>query len=42
MPNHRNKEPKFLSNWKASMIQGAKQLPKEGDIIISLYPEKSP
>lgn len=34
MPNHRSKEPKFLSNWKASMIQGAKQLPKEGDIIV--------
>lgn len=34
MPNHRSKEPKFVSNWKASMIQGAKQLPKEGDIIV--------
>lgn len=25
---------KFLSNWKASMIQGAKQLEKSGDILV--------
>lgn len=25
---------KFLSNWKASMIQGAKQLQKTGDILV--------
>lgn len=25
---------KFLSNWKASMIQGAKQLPKEGELLV--------
>lgn len=25
---------KFLSNWKAIMLQGAKQLPKEGDFLV--------
>lgn len=25
---------KFLSNWKAIMLQGAKQLPKEGDLLV--------
>lgn len=34
LPNHRPKEPRFLSNWKSSMIQGAKQLPKEGDLLV--------
>lgn len=25
---------KFLSNWKANMLQGVKQLPKEGDLLV--------
>lgn len=25
---------KFLSNWKAIMLQGAKQLPKDGDLLV--------
>ena len=34
LPFHRSNEPRFLSNWKSSMIQGIKQLPKEGDVLI--------
>lgn len=34
LPNHRSREPRFLSNWKSIMLQGAKQLPKEGDILV--------
>ena len=34
MPFHRAKEPKFLSNWKSIMLQGAKQLPKEGELLV--------
>lgn len=34
LPHHRSKEPKFLSNWKSIMIQGAKQLPKEDDLLV--------
>ena len=34
IPNHRVREPKFLSNWRSTMIQGAKQLPKEGDLLV--------
>lgn len=34
LPNHRSKEPRFLSNWKSTMLQGSKQLPKEGDFCI--------
>jgi DNA primase len=33
-PNHKSKEPKFISNWKSVLIQGAKQLPKEGDLLV--------
>jgi hypothetical protein len=33
-PNHRSREPKFLSNWKSILLQGSKQLPKEGDILV--------
>ena len=29
-----NKEPRFLSNWKSYMLQGSKQLPKEGDLLV--------
>ena len=28
------KSYKFLSNWKSFMLQGAKQLPKEGDLLV--------
>lgn len=34
LPLHRSKEPRFLSNWKSELIQGAKQLPKEGDLLV--------
>lgn len=34
MPNHRMREPKFLSNWKSTMLQGSKQLPKIGDLLV--------
>lgn len=35
LPNHRSKEPRFLSNWKSTMIQGSQQLPKEGgDLLV--------
>ena len=34
MPKHRSKEPKFLSNWKKIMLQGIKQLPKDGDLLV--------
>lgn len=34
LPFHRSKEPRFLSNWKSIMLQGAKQLPKEGDVLV--------
>lgn len=34
MPFHRAKDPKFLSNWKSTMLQGAKQLPKEGKLLV--------
>lgn len=34
LPYHRSKEPRFLSNWKSILLQGAKQLPKEGDILV--------
>ena len=32
MPTKRNY--RFLSNWSSTMVQGAKQLPKEGDFIV--------
>lgn len=34
LPKHRSKEPRFLSNWKSIMLQGAKQLPKSGDLLV--------
>lgn len=34
LPKHRSREPRFLSNWRATMLQGAKQLPKEGDLLV--------
>lgn len=34
LPKHRSREPRFLSNWKSTLIQGAKQLPKEGDLLV--------
>ena len=34
LPNHRNSEPRFLSNWKKTMLQGSKQLPKDGDLLV--------
>ena len=34
LPKHRQREPRFLSNWKSTMLQGAKQLPKEGDLLV--------
>ena len=34
LPNHRNKEPKFISNWKKTMLQGSQQLPKEGELLV--------
>jgi DNA primase len=34
LPKHRKKEPKFLSNWRATMLQGAKQLPSSGDTLV--------
>lgn len=34
MPKHRRKEPRFLSNWKSVMLQGAKQLPEGGDLLV--------
>lgn len=34
LPNHRSKEPRFLSNWKKTMLQGAKQLPKEDKLLV--------
>lgn len=33
-PQHRSKEPKFLSNWKAHMMQGAQQLPQTADCLV--------
>lgn len=33
-PHHRSKDPKFISNWKKSMLQGSKQLAKTGDILV--------
>lgn len=30
----RNRDLRFLSNWKSYMIQGSKQLPKEGDLLV--------
>lgn len=34
LPQHRSREPKFLSNWKSNMIQGLSQLPKTGDYLV--------
>lgn len=34
LPKHRKREPKFLSNWRATMLQGAKQLPTSGDVLV--------
>ena len=34
MPKHRRRDPKFISNWKSTMIQGSKQLPKTGDMCV--------
>lgn len=34
LPNHRKCEPRFLSNWKSIMLQGVKQLPKEGNLLV--------
>lgn len=34
LPKHRSREPRFLSNWRSTMLQGAKQLPKEGDLLV--------
>lgn len=34
MPNHRLNEPKFVSNWKKTMLQGSQQLCKEGEIVV--------
>lgn len=34
LPKHRSREPRFLSNWKSIMLQGVKQLPKEGNVLV--------
>lgn len=34
MPNHKSNYPKFVSNWKKTMLQGSQQLCKEGDVIV--------
>lgn len=34
LPFHRKREPRFLSNWKSVMLQGAKQLPESGDVLV--------
>lgn len=34
LPKHRRNEPRFLSNWKSILLQGSKQLPKEGDTLV--------
>lgn len=31
---------KFISNWKSFMLQGAKQLPKEGDLLVVTKSQK--
>lgn len=33
-PIHRKYDPRFLSNWKSFLLQGSKQLPKEGDTLV--------
>lgn len=33
-PKNRSREPRFLSNWKSVMLQGGKQLPKSGDVLV--------
>ena len=39
-PKNRSKEPRFLSNWKSTMLQGAKQLPKNGDLLVITKSQK--
>ena len=34
LPNHKVNEPKFINNWKKTMLQGSKQLPKEGELLV--------
>lgn len=34
IPKHRKNEPRFISNWKSIMLQGIKQIPKEGDLLV--------
>lgn len=33
-PMHRRNGLRFLSNWKSFLLQGSKQLPKEGDVLV--------
>lgn len=33
-PFHKKNDFKFLSNWKSFLLQGSKQLPKEGDLLV--------
>lgn len=33
-PFHKKNEFKFLSNWRSFLLQGSKQLPKEGDLLV--------
>ena len=33
-PFHKKHELRFLSNWKSFLLQGSKQLPKEGELLV--------
>ena len=33
-PFHKKNEFKFLSNWRSFLLQGSKQLPKEGNLLV--------